>query len=258
MKRIEGKNPRYEKLFKNIEEEWFNFEEELKKKFQKYIWKTAHELAQIFDLRHSWKQPKHYYALLSNKILWVYNTDKIEEFNKANITLRTVRQTPTGRLKESLPFPAFKINELINEKWEESELYNTLESQKFFFVIYKITTKTETAFDRLNDEEKNKHLVLDRVELWNPPAKDIDNLAYPTWQKTISLINKWLILTPKKQKSGKEITFNNLPAKAETNMIHVRPHWRNKKDTDLLPDGRAITKQSFWFNEDYITQSIWI
>lgn len=257
LKRIEGKNPRYEKLFKNIEDEWFNFEEELKKKFEKYIWKSAHELAQIFGLKYSKEKPKNYYALLSDKILWVKNSDKIEEFNKANITLRTIRQTPKWSLKENVSFPAFKISELIQEDWEESQLYNILESRKFFFVVYKITTKTDAAFKRLNKEDQDRHLILDKVILWNPPAKDIDNLAYPTWEKTISLINKWLILTPKKQKSGKEITLNNLPAKAETNMIHVRPHGV-KWDIDFLPDWRTITKQSFWFNEDYITQSIWI
>jgi hypothetical protein len=91
---------------------------------------------------------------------------------------------------ENLPFPAFKIEEFKNEKWEDSELYNDLESQKIFFVIFKINTKTTAAFERLNDKEKNQHLILDRVELWNPPASDIDNLARPTWEKTISTIKK--------------------------------------------------------------------
>ena len=34
--------------------------------------------------------------------------------------------------------------------------------------------------------------------------------------------------------------------------MHVRPHARNAADTYPLPDGRAMTKQCFWFNRTYV------
>jgi DNA mismatch repair protein MutH len=80
--------------------------------------------------------------------------------------------------------------ELVNESWENSELYNLLETQKFFFIIFKINTKTATEFDKLTNEEKNKHLILDKVILWNTPATDIENKAKPTWEKTKIIINE--------------------------------------------------------------------
>jgi hypothetical protein len=63
-----------------------------------------------------------------------------------------------------------------------------LESKKFFFVIYKITSRTTIKFDKLSISEKNKHLILDKVILWNTPAADINSKAKPTWEKTIQIL----------------------------------------------------------------------
>lgn len=255
LKRFEWENPRYEKLFKVTKEEWFNFEKELKTIFKPYIWKTAFEIWNHFNLKFTGQ--KNYYSGLSNKIMWVNDSNNIEEFKKANITLKTIRQTPTWNLKEDISFPSFNFEELINEEWEDSELYNLLESQKFFFVIFKITTSTATEFDKLSNEEKNKYLVLDKVILWNTPAIDIENKAKLTWEKTIQILKKWVIITPKQTKKW-IILLNNLPAKSETNMIHVRPHWKDRDDIDILPDWRELTKQWFWFNKNYIIKELWI
>jgi len=255
LKRIEWEQPRYERLFK-VRKPWFDFESELKKLFKPYIWKTIEYISNKFDIINNWTNPKQFYSILSNKILWVTNNENIEEFNKANIKLKTTVQTPSWNLRENISFPAFKISDLINEKWEDSEIYNTLESQKFFFVVFKITTKTESEFDRLSPNEQAKNLILSKVVLWNTPSKDIEEKAKPTWEKTIKIIKEWVVLTPKQTKS-KIIIQNNLPAKSETEMIHVRPHWV-KWDIDILPGWRGITKQCFWFNRDYIIKELWI
>ncbi len=249
LKRFEWENPRYEKLFQNTREKWFNFENELNKLFKPYIWKTAFDIWEELKLEYTGQ--KSYYSMLSTKIMWITDSNKIEEFNKANIALKTVRQTPTWNLKEDISFPAFNFKELINEEWIESELYNMLESQKFFFIIFRITTKTATDFDKLTNEEKNKNLILDKVVLWNTPANDIELKAKPTWDKTIQTLKEWVVITPKWDK-----LFNNLPAWSETNMIHVRPHAVNRDDTDILPDWRELTKQWFWFNKEYIKKEL--
>lgn len=251
LKRFEWKNPWYERLFKNTEKEWFNFKQELENLFKPFIWKTALEIWEKFDFKYMWQ--KNYYSVLSNKIMWVTKIDKIEEFNKANIKLKTIRIAPNWNLKEDISFPNFKFNELIKEEWEDSKLYNLLESQKFFFIIYKITTKTASEFDKLSDEEKNNFLVLDKVVLWNTPAKDIEEKAKKTWNKTIKIIQDWVIITKKWDK-----LYNNLPSASETDMIHVRPHAINRDDVDELPDGKKLTKQCFWFNRDYIKKELGI
>jgi hypothetical protein len=103
----------------------------------------------------------------------------------------------------------------------------------------------------MSPEEQDKYLVLDKVILWNAPALDIENKARKTWENTCDIIRKGVRL---EEKEGR--TFNNLPNKRETDMIHVRPHGQNKKDTDELPDGRLLTKQCFWFNNNYIAEQI--
>lgn len=251
LKRFEWKNPWYEKLFKNTEEKWFDFKKELENLFKPFIGKTALDIWEQFDFKYTWQ--KNYYAVLSNKIMWINNSDNIEEFNKANIKLKTIRVAPNWNLKEDISFPNFKFKELIQEQWEESELYNLLESQKFFFVIYKITTKTASEFDKLSDIEKNKFLVLDKVILWNTPGKDIEEKAQNTWSKTIKILKDWVIITKKWDK-----LYNNLPSASETDMIHVRPHAINRDDVDELPDGRKLTKQCFWFNRNYIKKELGI
>jgi hypothetical protein len=256
LKRIEWKNPLYEKLFKNTEKVWFNLENELNKLFKPYIWKTALEIWGYFDFKYTWQ--KNYYAVLSNKIMWINNLGNIEEFNKANIKLKTIRIAPNWNLKENISFPSFKFQEIIQEQWLESELYNLLESQKFFFIVYKITTKTATEFDKLSNKEKNKFLILDKVVLWNTPWIDIEEKAKVTWNKTIKIIREWVELTEVYNKKWKKIVYNNLPSTSETNMIHVRPHGQNAKDIDYLPDWRTISKQCFWFNREYIKKELGI
>ncbi len=255
LKRFAWEEPNYEKIFTKNKKGRFDFEIELKNLFKPYIWKTAFEIWEQFDLKYTGQ--KAYYAMLSGKIMWISNRKKIEEFEKANITLKTIRQTPSWSIKENIPFPAFNFSELINETWEESELFNMLETRKFFFVIYKITSKTASEFDKLNASERNKYLILDKVILWNTPAIDIDSKAKLTWKKTIKTLLDWVILTPKLTKKG-IITLNNLPVSSETEMIHVRPHALNKDDTDILPDWRELTKQWFWFNKNYIKKELGI
>lgn len=177
--------------------------------------------------------------------------DNVEEFKKAHITLKTIRLKPNGIPKEDISFPAFKFKELIAQKWEDSNLYKLLEQNKFLFVVYKMNTKSEAEFMKMSSDEQNKHLILDRVVLWNTPGEDIENKAQRTWNDTCEIIRDGVKL---KEEKGR--TLNNLPSKSTTDMIHVRPHGQNKDDTDELPDGIMLTKQCFWFNNDYIGKQL--
>src|SRR5699024_8401326 len=96
---------------------------------------------------------------------------KIEEFEKADIQVKTVRINKNNLPKESISFPTFKYQELIITEWEDSDFKNLLES-KFFFVFYQID---------------GKELVLKRAKFWNMPQDDIEE-AKIVWDKTIDLI----------------------------------------------------------------------
>ncbi len=260
LQKIQGKTDEYDSLFATNQIKKPSIEENLQELFRPYIGKTAFELWELFDME--FKNQKGYYAILSNKILkkilWVKNLDKVEEFEKANIKLKTIRVSQDWSIQEDISFPAFKFTELVKEIWEESELSDMLESTKFLFITYKIKTKTVAEFDRLNDTEKNKFLVLEKIYLWNAPISDIETFAKSTWEETVKRIKEWVIITRKELKNNKYELQNNLPSLSETKMIHVRPHWKNRDDTDILPDWRPLTKQCFWFNKKYIKSQLWL
>jgi len=259
---FEKNNKEYTQLFEDTEEKWFNFEDKLNALFKPYIGKSAYDIWKIHKLKHISSWQKSYYARLSSKIMWAKDENSIEEFTKANIKLKTIRLKPNWKLVEDISFPNFKAEEIKNQEWVDSDLYNMLEGEKFFFIIFKMTTKTESAFKKLTLVERDKALIINKVVLWNTPSKDIEQKAKKTWDETVYLIknNKVIITSKTINRKWKEkiIEKNNLPWKAQTKMIHVRPHTTNSKCRDTLPDWQTITKSCFWFNSEYIEKELWL
>ena len=65
------------------------------------------------------------------------------------------------------------------------------------------------------------------------------------------------------------IIHNNLPAKKDNRIIHVRPHAAKSaykldgfvsgnidRDADELPSGEYMTRQSFWINNSYLLEQL--
>jgi uncharacterized protein (DUF1919 family) len=82
------------------------------------------------------------------------------------------------------------------------------------------------------------------------PPSDLEE-ARKGWELTVKRIKEGV----KIEKKGK-VTTNNLPKMDENPVIHVRPHAKDSKDTDTLPDGRKMTKQCFWLNSNYVLKQI--
>ncbi|MGL5964582.1 MAG: Sau3AI family type II restriction endonuclease, partial [Fusobacteriaceae bacterium] len=218
-------------------------EETLKNIFKPFIGKTAYEIEQNFEMSVDIEKdnlPKQYYSMLSNKILGI-DVEKIEEFKKAGIKLKTIRIDETEMPLEHISFPTFKFIELANEKeWSESELCNYLVENKFFFTVYEITTKNKREFNKLDIFEKRKHLKLKKIKIWGISALGLDKME-ELWIETKKVIAEGLVIEKKGMKN-----FNNLPGKNFNKVGHVRPHAKNNSDTYFLPDGRKMPKQSFW------------
>lgn len=79
-----------------------------------------------------------------------------------------------------------------------------------------------------------------------------------------------MALTPVRQ-GDSFIVENNFPKKADNRIIHIRPHtgkaYTQLEDgavygsgtianSDELPDGRRMTKQSFWLNNTYVVSQL--
>ena len=204
-------------------------------KISPFYGKTQEQLKKFFDIS---SHAKNINELLLSKMLGITgHISHSEEFQKAGIIPKTIRVQRNGKVKESMSFPAFDFIHLSQEpSWEESELYAYLSPTKFLFVIFQ--------------EQANGEYVFTRIMFWNMPIKDLEEV-HKVWKRTQEIIREGVELSY----SGAGIQ-NNFPKMAENSVAHVRPHARNSDDTLALPDGRCMTKQSFWLNNNYITKQI--
>lgn len=50
--------------------------------------------------------------------------------------------------------------------------------------------------------------------------------------------------------------YEKLPKISESSVSHVRPHGKNRKDTQFTPQGTKQVKRCFWLNAKYIQSAI--
>ncbi|MCX7544156.1 Sau3AI family type II restriction endonuclease [Marinicella gelatinilytica] len=212
-------------------------------KFKRFYGKSFEQIENELGLDLS-KKPKHYFANLTNAILGIELGKKIEEFEKANIQVKTIRLKENNLPDQNISFPAFKYEELIKSDWEESEFKNILES-KFFFVFYQF---------------RGKKLILNKVKFWNMSYSDIHE-AKKVWDAVVKRLERGEIvkkITPK----GIRKTF--FPSSKDNRISHVRPHANNAADTYKLPVADKLTglteytKYSFWLNATYVKDEIYL
>ena len=210
----------------------------LEDKFRPYYEKSFEEISDQLQLGLTTKT-KNYVQLLASAILGVRGTslDDIEEFSKANIKIKTIRLKANGKLTENMSFPTFKFMDIIEQNWEDSQLYEIFSTQKFLFVVFQY------------DEHNN--LIFKKIKIWNMPYDILENQVRETWEETVRVIKEGIEFIPK----GK-VMSNNLPGSSFNNVCHVRPHARNAADTFPLPDGRSLTKQCFWLDAKYLFEVI--
>jgi DNA mismatch repair protein MutH len=203
-----------------------SFEDAVSARFDQYLGMTADEIAIELGIRIS-PRPKNFYALLTKRVLGLGDRDRIAEFEKADIQVKTMRLSPSGRPKEDISFPAFSYVDLIKQDWDSSDLKSVL-SKRFFFVIYQL------------DGEGVPTLVGTRF--WTMPGTDIDTLARECFEETIGRI--------------REDRAEYLPKKSESPAVHVRPHGRDSSDVIPTPSGRLVCRKSFWLNGGYIKERL--
>lgn len=225
---IPGK-PLYESLIGNKKIE--NLEDYIISTIDSYKGQSYEELCAKFNIDSEIKR-KNIYAMLTYRMLGIKGNNA-EEFVKASIQIKTIRIEKNGSIKENMSLPTFKFNEIINQEWESSDLFNMLFTTKFLFVVYQ------------QDEEGNYRL--DHAKFWNMPYDVLDSEVQKVWNKTKDSLNN-LPVDLKENGQYKGI----FPKQSENEVCHVRPHAQNSRDTYPLPDGREYPKQCFWLNNSYI------
>lgn len=200
------------------------FEDVIIEKFSKYYGYSEQELKDKFDLNVNFRAKNKSYVFA--KAILGISKDKIEEFEKAEIELKTIKLEATGTLKESMSFAQIKYKEIINEEWEESYLFNKL-TKRFLFVIFQ--------------KDKNKVARLKKVTFWTMPTKDL-RTAEKFWEHTKTNVQKG--------------DYENFWKLKDRNICHVRPKATNSKDLMTTPQRTLEKKKSYWLNSRYILNQI--
>lgn len=203
-------------------------EQQIQSRFAPYIGKTVDKICSEVGLFYN-PSDKGFYARLARAILGIRKKNqKIYEFDAANIQIKTIRIEPNGKSKEEMSFKAMDYCEMVDQEWEDSDLYQILTS-KFFFVVYKHDTKDQPFF-------------LSRIRMWNMPENDLV-IAQDGWEHTRQKIT-----------AG---DYDNFIRIRDKKIIHVRTHG-NDSFSDLVrtPQGTMYKKLSFWLNKDYIYSNI--
>lgn len=220
------------------------FEDIVVERFQPYYGMTPDKIISSMGLKVSKRTSKEYYASITKAILGIGQDKEIEEFAKADITVRTSRVDRNGLPEESVSFPYFEYKDLVKETWDNSDFKIELE-RKFFFVFFQYVGNT---------------LVLRKVRFWNMPYADILE-AKKVWRATIALVKEGKIVSGV---SAKGIRSTYFPKSNENCVSHVRPHARNSADTANLPVQEKFTKaweytkHSFWLNDKYVRNEIFL
>ena len=220
-------------------------------KFKPLFGKTDAELVEQFHLESINPKIKDYHSRVSKAIVKsvfgvpqnVKVEDYIEEFEKAEIIVKTVRLKENNLPKEDISFPNFKYEEIVNEEWDDSNFKDILE-HKFLFVFFQF---------------ENEQLVLRKVKFWNMPYADILEVE-KVWAKTKEVVTKGHIV---REVIGKT-RYTNFPNKSFNSVSHVRPHAANAADTyplptkDKLTKAKEYTKHCFWLNNTYVRDEIYL
>ncbi len=212
-----------------------SFEDYVVDKIDAFAGYSVEDLCMKYDVDIS-KKPKNLEAMLAYRILGI-SGNHAEEFEKANIVIKTIRVGSNEKIKESMSFPTFKFKELVLEDWENSTFGNYLRETRFLFVVYKF--------------DEDEVLRLRGAQFWNIPYKDLEVDVREMWEKTVKVLKEGL-----KVERVNGVNHNNFPKASENRVSHVRPHAKNAKDTYELPDGREYPKQCFWLNNTYIFEQI--
>ena len=249
---IPGKET-YEPIIKDPDElKGRTFEEYITSKINKYAGKSDKELCSMFD--RPYNNNKAQWIDLAYRMLGI-KSNKAEEFEKAQIVVKAIRLEENGTMRENSPLPALAFKELIAQEWEESDLFKYFDETRFLFVVYK---------------KRGDVYVLKGAQLWSMPYSDLNEVVFQGWQDIRDVVSRGITFTKVWQKNGIVIR-NNLPKKDNNPIIHIRPHTQQTyyvfedgeifgkgrlSDSDELPDGRRMTKQSFWLNNNYIVSQL--
>jgi DNA mismatch repair protein MutH len=203
-----GQVEKVESLAENIGLTGFDeFERLLLSRFDPYLGRTVGDVAD--ELKVPPSVAKSYAAAVVRRIFGTKDfKSKIIEFQETGLTLRVSRVTPGSDPYESLSFPAFVISELLEVSWEDSDLLSKVE----YMLVIPVIGNTKST--------KQAECALGAPVFWRPDVNQIETIRreYEIFRTEIRIGHA-----------------DRLTPASATSIIHVRPHARDARDTDVAP-----------------------
>ena len=216
-----------------------NFEEKVKEIFSPYIGKSIELLLTDNNITLS-RSVKHFNKQAIDefiKIKFGALPKDLEEFQKANISLKTIVVNSKGMPKESMSFKQIKFKDIINENWEDFEINRIHQDGRFLWIIFKVNKSyKKQSIIPLSE------IILDKVMFWSMPYNDLQIEYRKLWEDT-------------KQKVI-DGDYSHFITSKENYVGHIRPKGRDSNDLMETPQGTLEKKKCFWINASYIAEQI--
>jgi DNA mismatch repair protein len=171
------------------------------------------------------------------KSLFGEKLDKLSEFKKSDIEIKTILLKPNGMPKESMSFEQIDFQEIVNENWKESIIRDKFENKKHLWIIF----KSKRNFEK-QSELSLEDILLHKVMFWNMPISDLEGSMKLVWQDTVNKISLG--------------DYKNFIKISQGEIAHIRPKGIDNNDVMLTPQGTYGKKKSFWLNAKYIKEQI--
>ncbi len=186
--------------------------------FKNYLNKSQSQLINELGVQVNGNVPKNVNNLIIKKII-----NQIPDFQKEHFVIKSIR-TQSNNLKESLSFNQINYCEILNENWEDTALYKTL-NKEFLFAVFTMDPNNKDAF------------LLSKVLFWKMNSYDLE-FVYRFWEHTKETIKKG--------------EYDNFITLKNDFICHVRTKGKNNQDVLITPQNTFQPKRSFWLNAKYI------
>lgn len=167
------------------------------------------------------------------------NHNNVREFRRLGLKIKVV---PVNNITlmpfESMSFPRVKFSDVMDTDFWDSPLLEQIDN----IIILPIS--------REKRGERGGHEVLERAFICRLTAEQLEIIEeeYKLYQQFFIHIRE----VANKKLDTKRFWEDNFIRSSNTKILHMRPHAKNKKDMDHSIQGVEYTKQSFWFNNDFI------
>lgn len=158
--------------------------------------------------------------LLARAILKI-RKGKLEEFEKAGVSIKTIALEANGGLKESMSFENIRYDEVAAEEWEDSSFAEII-GRKHLLVIFQKTPDGDA--------------VLRTACFWSLPL-EFHELAREFWENI--------------RDNARRCDYDSFWKEKDHRVFHVRPKAKNSKDcTTGTVNGKSARKVCYWYNSE--------